>query len=490
MMSVKLRLTLLFTGVLGLTLVVFGFFIYFTMDRTLSSEVDHNLSTMAASVVKSIKISRASFELRQVILPDVDVFSSPGTYLQVLDAGGRLVARSDNLGQRFLPLSEDSLRMAAGGRDFFENVSYGRQMIRTYNYPIILDGQLIGILQVGRSLFQVEAVLRELRLMILLGGLVTVLAAGFLGWSLARAAFNPIGRIIEAAASIQRSSDLKKRIDYRGPKDEIYALSETLNGMLERVENLYRRQEEINDAQRRFVADASHELRTPLTTIRGNAELLIRMGDSDPATRAEALADIAGEARRLTDMVSNLLYLARADAGQGIETAPVPLYDLMDRVVGGLKFLTDRKILTEGIEGLSKDIKVNVNPDLIVQSVNILVDNAIKYTPEDGQICLGVKLGNHPAGQGESGSPAGASPVGLQAGHVAIYVRDTGPGIPEEDRQEIFNRFYRGKAARGKSGSGLGLSIAQWIIRKHGGRVEVAGAEGEGSVFSLIIPLA
>lgn len=468
-MSVRLRLTLLYTGVLGLTLVIFGFFIYFTMGRTLSAEVDQSISNMAGSVVKSIKISRSSIDLRQIILPDVDVFSSPGTYLQVVDSGGRLVARSDNLGLKFLPLSEDTLRLAAAGRDFFENVSYGPQVIRTYNYPLVLEGQLVGLLQVGRSLSQVATVLNYLRLMIFFGGLIAVLAAGLLGWSLARAAFKPMERIIEAAGSIQRGSDLKKRINYQGPRDELYALSETLNGMLARVENLYSRLEEINEAQRRFVADASHELRTPLTTIRGNADLLLLMGDSDPATRAEALADIAGEARRLTDMVSNLLCLARADAGQGIETAPVLLSRLLDRVLRGLKFVTDREVLTEGLEGLPEDLEVKVNSDLIVQSVNILLDNAAKYTPGDGEIRLGVRL---------------------DQGAAAIYVRDTGPGVPGEDRQEIFKRFYRGKDARGKSGSGLGLSIAQWIMQKHGGRVELAAAPGGGSVFSLIIPLA
>jgi signal transduction histidine kinase len=488
-MSVKFRLTLLYTGVLGLTLVIFGFTIYFTMDRTLGIEVDRSISTMAASVVRSIKVSSHLFEQREIILPDVDVFSSPGIYLQVLDDGGRLVARSDSLGQRSLPLGEDTLRMAAAGREFFENISYGRQVIRTYNYPLLLDGHLIGILQVGRSLSQVETVLSQLQLMILLGGLMTVLVAALLGWSLARAAFKPIEKIIDAAESIQQGSDLKRRISYQGPKDELYALTETLNGMLERVDGLYKRLEEINEAQRRFVADASHELRTPLTTIRGNAELLIKMGETDPDTRKEALEDIAGEARRLTAMVSNLLCLARADAGQGIETTPVTLRELMDRIAGGLRFVTDRKINIEGMEGVSGDTVVNINTDLIVQSVYTLVDNAAKYTPEESDIFLGVQQGDGVEGQEEAKPLIGAGPVKVQPGYAVIYVRDTGPGIPEEERQELFKRFYRGMSARGKSGSGLGLSIAQWIIQKHGGRVEVTSVVGEGTVFSLFIPL-
>ncbi|MFZ5644857.1 MAG: sensor histidine kinase [Bacillota bacterium] len=482
-LSLRLRLTFLYTGVLGLTLLIFSFIVYVTMSRTLHAEVDNSISNMALSVARSIKISRSYYDLRQIILPDMDVFSSPGTYVQVVDAGGKVWSRSGNLGPQYLPLSEETLRKASFGKEFYENVMYGYQKIRVYNYPLILEGNIIGILQVGRSLSQVEMVLGRLRLMMLFDALVTVLAAGLLGWSLARTAFKPVERIIEAAASIQRGSDLKRRIKYQGPKDELYTLTETLNGMLERLDNLYSRLEEINEAQRRFVADASHELRTPLTTIRGNAELLIKMGDSDPATRAEALHDIAGEAERLTRLVSNLLYLARADAGQVIETKSVALRELVEQAVSGLRFLTDRDIKTEGLENLPEGLKVNVNSDLIIQAVNILVDNAVKYTPEGSSISLGVVHGeeNYSDLQEWLGKIPGS-------GMVAIYVKDNGPGIPEEDRQEIFKRFFRGKTARGKSGSGLGLSIAQWIVNKHGGKLEFNSIEEKGSIFALVLP--
>jgi len=469
-MSLRLRLTILFTGILGLTLVIFSFLVYLIMSRTLYAEVDNSISAMASSVVRSITVS--PFELDKVQIPNVDVFSSPGTYLQVVNAGGKMVSRSANMGLQFLPMSEDTLRMAAAGREFYESVGYRDKRIRVYNYPLILEGRLIGIVQVGRSLFQVEMVLGRLKVLMLSGAAMAVLAAGLIGFSLARTAFKPVEKIIEAAASIQRGSDLKRRIDYRGPRDELYTLAETLNGMLERLENMYRRLEEINESQRRFVADASHELRTPLTTIRGNAELLLKMGDSLPDTRAEALADIAGEAERLTRLVSNLLYLARADAGQAFETCPVQLQDLMERAVDGLKFTTDRRIATEGLEDLPEALKVNVNADLIIQAVNILVDNAVKYTPAEGEVTLGVSAGGGPDPE-----------------TVSIYVRDSGPGIPEEEREEIFERFYRGKTFRGKSGSGLGLSIAQWILQKHGGRVALSSMEGGGSCFSLLLPM-
>lgn len=473
--SLRLRLTTLYTGVLCLTLVVFSFIVYLTLSRTLYAEVDQSISTMATSVVRSIKVSR---DLREVSLPDVDVFSSPGTYLQVVGPSGRYYSRSSNLGPQFLPMSEDTLRKAASGQEFIENVGYGNQKIRIFNYPLLLDGKLIGLLQVGRSLSQVEMILGRLRIMMFSVAAITVLAAGLMGWTLARAAFKPVEKIIEAAASIERGSDLKRRIFYRGPKDELYVLAETLNGMLARLDSVYLRLEEINESQRRFVADASHELRTPLTTIRGNAELLIKMGDRDPVTRADALSDIAGEAERLTRLVSNLLYLARADAGQVIETAPVPLGDIMERAVEGLKFTSPRQVEVEGLESIPEDIRVNVNQDLIIQAVNILVDNAVKYTPEEGEITLGVR-------SDRSGGETGENP---DRESVAIYVRDTGPGIPEEDRQEIFNRFYRGKTVRGRSGSGLGLSIAQWIMEKHGGRVELSTTPGSGSCFFLVLP--
>lgn len=474
-MSVRLRLTLLYTGVLALTLTVFAAIVYLNMARALYREIDQGIYTMAKSVVKSIKTTDTSFPLREILLPDIDVFSSPGTYLQVVDTEGRLVAHSGNLGMQALPLSENTLRYALKGKGFYETVGSGTHKLRIFNLPLILDNNLIGILQVGRTLSQVAGVLNHLLIFIFTGGLITVLVAGVLGWSLARAAFRPVEKIIETASTIQKGSDLGRRIEYNGTGDELGMLVRTINGMLERLDSAYRRLEDVNESQRRFVADASHELRTPLTTIRGNAEFLLKINENRPAEELDALKDIASEAERLTRLVSGLLALARADAGQPVEKKPVDLCQLLEEVVRGARLLVgDIDFMYQGCLE-SQIISVNVNPDLIKQVVFILLENAFKYTPTGGKVVLSVDEG-----------------AGRQAGalrRVAVRVSDNGPGIPEEELEKIFQRFYRGAHARGLSGSGLGLAIARWIVEYHGGKLEVRSVVGEGSTFTVYLPL-
>lgn len=472
-MSVRLRLTLLYTGVLALTLTVFAAIVYLNMARALYRETDQGIYTMAQSVVKSIKINNSPFPLREVLLPNIDVFSSPGTYLQVVDAEGRLVSHSGNLGMQVLPLSENTLDLALKGKGFYETVGSGNHKLRIFNLPLILDNNLIGVLQVGRTLSQVSGVLSHLLIFILAGGLITVLVAGILGWSLARAAFRPVEKIIETASAIQKGSDLGRRIEYNAAEDELGMLVKTINGMLERLNTAYRRLEEVNESQRRFVADASHELRTPLTTIRGNAEYLLKINEKRPAGELEALKDIATEAERLTRLVSGLLALARADAGQPVETKLTDLCRLLEEVVRGTRLpAEDVDFIYQGCSENEK-IWVNVNPDLIKQVLFILLDNAFKYTPAGGKVTLSLV--------GEAGGEAG------EARRVAVRVSDSGQGIPEEELGKIFQRFYRGAQARGLSGSGLGLAIARWIVDYHGGKLDARSVVGEGSTFTVYL---
>jgi signal transduction histidine kinase len=477
-MSVRLRLTLLYTGLLALALTIFASIVYINMYRTLYGEIDQSVNSMANSVLKSVKITIAPFSLREIILPDVDVFSSPDTYIQVVDAEGRLVTHSRNLGVQLLPLSESTLASAARGKGFYETVKSSSRKLRIFNVPLILNGNLEGILQVGRTLQQVDEVLIRLKILILSGGLATVLIAGLLGLSMAKIAFRPLEKINATASTIQKGSDLGRRIEYTGPQDELGMLVVTINSMLERLDTAYRKLESANEVQRRFVADASHELRTPLTTIRGNAELLIKMQQDRPAGEIDALKDIVSEAERLTRLVSGLLALARADAGQGFDKSPAQLAGIMDDIARGARLLSeDVHFEYNGGAGL-EDLTVNINTDLIKQVFFILIDNAFKYTPAGGKVTL--TLDNKcRAPEGDAGNCM-----------ACITVSDTGPGIPEEDRKNIFSRFYRGDFARGTSGSGLGLAIAQWIVGQHGGIIEVSSTVGEGSCFTVYLPLS
>ncbi|GBF32920.1 periplasmic sensor signal transduction histidine kinase [Desulfocucumis palustris] len=471
-MSVRLKLTFLYTGVLALTLTIFAGLVYVNMSRTLHNEIDQSIYTKALSVVKSIQIP---YPLREILLlPDVDVFSSPDTYLQVVDEQGRLAAHSRNLGARLLPLSESTLKKALTGKGFYETVRSDNLTLRIYNLPLIVNGKMAGILQVGRTLYQTDEVLKRLKLFMFTMGLSTVVIAGLLGLSLARVAFRPVEKISETASSIQKGSDLERRIDYSGPRDELGMLVFTINGMLERLETAYRRLERSNEVQRRFVADASHELRTPLTTIRGNAEFLIKMREKGQPEEMDALRDIVSEAERLTRMVAGLLTLARADAGRELETVGTDLGGLLDEVARGGRLLGDHVHFEYKGFQIPGELTAKVNADLIKQVLFIMLDNAFKYTPPGGTVTLRAER--------RKGKPG-------EKDLAAVTVSDTGPGIPEEEKEKIFQRFYRGDCIRCSSGSGLGLSIARRIVELHQGGIELRTGVGEGSHFTVLLPL-
>ena len=342
-MSLRLKLTFLYSGFLALTLLFFGALVYFIMQHNLTAETDRAIAEIARDVVRSTRIVENNiFPLRQVVLPNMDVFASPNTYIQVLERNGNVAVQSGNLAGQSMPLSEDTLRQAARGKEFYETVMAGSQSIRIYNRPLVYNNQLVGVLQVGRTMGPVEATLGRLRMLLFLGSGVTLILTSTLGWIMAGQALRPIGRMTEAASAIQEAQDLTRRFHYSGPGDEVGRLAENLNRMLERLHRAYQVLEEAGAAQRRFVSDASHELRTPLTTIRGNVELLRKMGDQDPQTRAEALDDIAGEAERMSRLVADLLALARADSGFKLEMSPVDMGKLLADVMRQSAILAGR----------------------------------------------------------------------------------------------------------------------------------------------------
>ncbi len=467
-MHLRTKLTLLYTGVLGLALLILTVPLLFATSHTLYKEVDEGIAARAASLVKSIRVTGGLSSLREVVLPDVDVFATPDTYLQVVDTRGRVVSRSNNLGGQYLPLGEYTLQRALQGEGFYETVLAGGQQIRVYNVPLVVEGHLVGLLQVGRALSTVYTLLVRLRFFIALVGTASVILAALLGWLLARTALKPIDKITKTAESIEIGSDLSRRIEYTGPADELGRLVNTLNAMLERLENMYHQLQQSYELQRRFVSDASHELRTPLTTIRGNAELLLKMQDGDPVQVAEALNDITDEARRLTRLVEDLLVLARADAGFMPEKETVLLAELLQGVVRKARFLAgNQEIVFE--EHYPPRAKVQVNRDYFSQLMFILLDNAFKYSQPCGTVVLTASQ--------------------TSQGWVEIAVTDQGPGLTPGDENRIFDRFYRSESTRGQEGSGLGLSIARWIVDRHGGFINAANRPEGGSVFTVRLPL-
>jgi signal transduction histidine kinase len=461
-----LRLTLYYTGVLALCLFLFGLGLYGVSSRFLEQQSDRLLVTTALHIRNTILVISVPEQVEQVVLPNINVFANPWIYLQVIDAQGQVVTKSQNLGAQTLPHDAKTIDSVRSGSASFSTMDVEGEKLRIYNLPIVLQGQVAGVLQVGRAQQPQRAFFANLaRFMGLSSLIVLVLAAG-LGFVLARIALSPVEQMTNVAAHISETQDLGQRVDYKGPQDEIGRLASTFNMMLERLASARRSLENAYAAQLRFVADVSHELRTPLTTIRGNLELLQRIGYGNREQK-EILGDAVDESRRMVRLVHNLLMLARAEAGRHIDKSPVQLDEVAQSVARQAPLLGEAGFETRQLE-LLKGAVVQGNEDYLKQLLLILLDNAFKYTPNDGLVAL----------------------TGLRKdGWWGVEVSDTGPGIPQEDLEHIFDRFYQGSRVR-RGGSGLGLAIARWIITEHGGRIEVASEPGKGSSFTCWFPAA
>ena len=481
---IRWRLSVLYTGILALSLIAADTLVYLALLRYMTQEIDDNLAAQAQEIsgTTGLLVNPGASPIRPFLgLPNINVFSSPGVIVQVIDLDGQVSRSSESLGERTFPVNEVAMHVAIAGGSYVETAAVDDLPFRVYYAPLdppFLRGNVAGVLQIARSLRDVELALARLRVFFVVIGFLSVLVAAVGGWWLARVALKPIDRLTRDAHAIGASRDFGRRVAApRGelPRDEVERLATTFNEMLAELHGAFREQEHTLASQRRFVADASHELRTPLTTIRTNLELLLRAGDRlDPNDHDEAVADSLAEVERLSRLVNDLLTLARADSGLQLERRDAVQVDRVARDVYRQARLMalphEHTVVAEPID----EAVVTGDADYLKELLLILVDNAVSYTPDGGQIRLGVER------------------VGDE---VRISVHDTGVGIESADLPHLFERFYRAdrtraRAAGSNRGTGLGLSIANWIADEHGGRIEVTSTPGLGSTFAVMLPLA
>lgn len=457
-MSIRLRLTIWYVGLLAGLLIGFNLLVYSILSIGLKAEAERTIQGRAQIVSTFIQEENDPLFLLVsglVTLPPIDVFSSPDVYVQIIWPDGSIVSRSDNLGEQQLPVDNQRTERVLKGAVMQEVTTVGTSRLLLHSEPLSVGRRNIGVIQVGQSLQEMDQTLRFTAYLLAVSSVVTVCFAAVIGFLLARSALRPIDQMTRAALEISRTGNLQQRLEVTS-QDELGRLAQTFNELLERLEVLFRTQE-------RFVADVSHELRTPLTTIQGNVDLLKRGAAQDPGARQEALEGIEEETGRMARLASDLLLLAQADAGIKLDLKPVELDTLL------LEAYRQGRAMVEG-----QDIKLGHEDQAIVlgdedrlrQLLLNLVDNAVKYTPAGGDIVL--MLYREPE-------------------WTRVLVRDSGIGIPAEDLPHIFDRFYRVEEHRseGKTGTGLGLSIACWVAEAHGGNLTVESQEGEGTTFTL-----
>jgi signal transduction histidine kinase len=482
-MSIRYRLTLWNVAILCGILLLFGGLVYAFLGYSLNKAIDDSLQQQYNQIRDnagfSLKWDRSAGRVNLVTDLRPDTFGSDrlAIYIQLAQLDGSIPegGRSSNLEDRSLPLSEQVLQQVRDGGTVLEGeVSVDGHPIRIFSGPLSLpisgdrEPRIVGVIQVGRSLEQMERTMALLRFLLIGGGVTSLAVAALAGLTLAGAALAPLDRLAQAARAIGASRDFSRRVELPPSEDEVGQLALTFNEMLAQLQAAHNSLAASLETQRRFVADASHELRTPLTTIRGNVGLLRRVADVDPADREAALADIDSEAVRMSRLVSQMLSLARADAGAAINPQPLDLAPIVQDSGRQLMILAGATGLRSTVEPLEA-ARVLGDRDALRQLLLILIDNAVKYTPPPGSVRLGLRRGDQEA---------------------IIEVVDTGIGIAPEDQERIFERFYRVDPARSGNGAGLGLAIARWLAEAQGGRIEVESTPGQGSAFRVRLPLS
>jgi signal transduction histidine kinase len=453
-MSLRARLTLLYTTLLGGILLLFGLAIYLIISFLLIAQVELTLFQTFEEIQKNTSVESVG-NMEVIRLPSLDL--DENVYAQAWDRQGRL--QSTNL--EGFNRSFDAMGLQSP-QPVWSSIYINDVHLRVLSIPLVITDRSIGTLQLATSLDLVDATLNVLVTVLLVGSVISMGVAGLVGWLTTRRALAPLEAVTQTALQITRADDLSRRISYQGPPDdEVGQLIHAFNQTLHRLENLF-------NTQRRFLADVGHELRTPLTVIKGNVDLMRRMEVYDE----ESMVGIEAEVDRLTRMVGDLLLLAQAESGKlPLDIHIVELDTLVLEALNQMAVLAKDKLQLR--LGDIDQVLVCGDRDRLKQVLVNLIVNAINYTPSGGVVTISLGKANNQA---------------------QLIVHDTGPGIPGEDLPHVFERFYRGEKSRTRSregkGFGLGLSIAYWIVRNHGGRIEVDSKKGQGSTFCVWLPLA
>jgi two-component system OmpR family sensor kinase len=488
--GIRIQLTLWYTAIFALLILLFCLILYSTLQAFLASGVDSALQLRAQQIAGGISSENGKIVIQDVTgeLPGLDSTATAGqqgpgstpsggpngtgqqgatsdvnigTLVRMLDVKGNTAYISPAFHALFLPVASFTQPLRGASWQGTVTARNG-QAVRIYSIALTDNGTIFGVLQVGESLAQLNATLQSMTIALLFITPFVLLLGAFGSYWLAKRAFRPILHLTRTAREI-KAGDLHRRVPVPHTRDEVYALALTLNEMIGRLDQAFTQ-------QRRFVADASHELRTPVTAIRSITDVALE-DTLSLAEYHEILSEINAESERLGLLINDLLVLARADEDQmPLDHEPVRLDLLTCDVAATMEPLANERGIKLQLQTLGP-ATVTGDTARLIQVLMGLVDNALAYTNAGGTVTLSVEARDHVA---------------------CLTVRDTGIGIDEEDRAHIFERFYRADPARSRAagGSGLGLSIAQWVVQAHGGAITVESQLGQGSTFTVTLPLA
>jgi heavy metal sensor kinase len=451
--SIRTRLTAWYALTLSIILLLFCLVLYFSISYVLNRQVNHSLQKQAHNFADSYLAELNGFHN----LPEQDFLTDPLLWFRIVKRNGSLFrpAPAFNIINQTFPYQE--AKTLSTETSIFETFTLNNQSFRSIIFPIDIVSERVGWIQLVKPISDITRTLQTIQTFMFILVPIAVLLLSIGGNFLARKTLGPIENVRQQVDDIY-DQNLSQRIKVINPQDELGSLTQTFNQMLERLQQAF-------ESQQRFLADASHEIKTPITILRSQWEKMLEEKALPVHFKKEIQNDLE-DLVRLAELVDNLLLLSSIDEKSiKIEQKPVDLADVLQEVYEDGKILAEHKHQNINFD-YQTTATISGDRSRLVQLFLNLIDNAVKYTDERGGISLFLFKTNNTT-------------------HVEI--RDTGIGISEKDLVHIFNRFYRADKSRSRQlgGSGLGLSICQWIVNAHHGKIKIQSEINKGTKVSI-----
>ncbi|MEW6096411.1 MAG: ATP-binding protein [bacterium] len=482
--SIKFKISILYTAILGAILVIYCMTFYLSLHHTLYKALDEELRTKAQEISNTLSAyldligsnqESIAFAAKSVIglkgeyhrqgkikeleaqwLQKVDKLDLKKDYINLLNPKGEVILSSSNLKEELL------FKLAQNKKDGCRNIIFRHRKLRVIDLPFIYKGKREYIIQVATSIKPIIYILQNRLLAFVISLPIALLLISFIGWLFAMRILRPVEEVAEAASNITYE-DLSSRVMVKHPDEEMKSLIESFNEMISRLESSFRYITE-------FSSHVAHELKTPLAIIRGESEVALRKERNLEEYQRVIKVNLE-ETERMVRTIDDMLLLAKLDYRPELfKFEQFDLIPFFEEIYEQSKILASQKDIMVSIDMPKEPMYINADSLHLRRLFFNLIHNAIKFNSPNGRITITLRADDEKA---------------------VVWIRDTGVGIGEEDLPKIFDKFFHiEKIDQGiERGSGLGLAIAQSIAKIHDGSIEVESQPGEGSIFKVVLPL-